>query len=269
MPYDAILLAGDIHSAKNSIQWISDNPYFIGKPVFYVAGNHEFWNGETIQSDIELIRSNSKIAKRSAGHEIYFLENDEAILCVEDENIRVIGATLWTDFALMGLTELTGRYAEKHMDDYWLINETKELYEAEKSEVSMKDWDRKRLVGQYVYKYLTSKTTMSMHHKSKDFLRSKLKQTFDGKTVVLTHHAPHIKSVAPRFLDNQLTPAFASDLTELLFMGADLWVHGHMHESFDYCVGNTRVVCNPHGMLHKGSGLSENRNFDPHLIIEI
>ena len=28
---------------------------------------------------------------------------------------------------------------------------------------------------------------------------------------------------------------------------AALWIHGHMHESFNYEVYGTRVVCNPRG----------------------
>jgi hypothetical protein len=28
---------------------------------------------------------------------------------------------------------------------------------------------------------------------------------------------------------------------------ADLWVHGHVHDSFDYRVGRARVVANPRG----------------------
>jgi hypothetical protein len=28
-----------------------------------------------------------------------------------------------------------------------------------------------------------------------------------------------------------------------------LWTHGHTHESFDYMIGTTRVVCNPRGYI--------------------
>jgi hypothetical protein len=26
-----------------------------------------------------------------------------------------------------------------------------------------------------------------------------------------------------------------------------VWTHGHTHETFDYMVGTTRIVCNPRG----------------------
>jgi Icc-related predicted phosphoesterase len=89
--------------------------------------------------------------------------------------------------------------------------------------------------------------------------------------VVVTHHLPHPGSIHPRFADDALTPAFCSDLSELVeSSGAVLWVHGHTHESCDYVAGGTRVVCNPkgYGPIRQG-GRYENMNFDPGLAIEI
>jgi hypothetical protein len=28
---------------------------------------------------------------------------------------------------------------------------------------------------------------------------------------------------------------------------AALWIHGHMHDPFDYEINGTRVICNPRG----------------------
>lgn len=41
------------------------------------------------------------------------------------------------------------------------------------------------------------------------------------------------------------------------------WFFGHTHDSFDYKVSETRVICNP-----KGYG-SENKDFNPNLIIHL
>jgi len=51
--------------------------------------------------------------------------------------------------------------------------------------------------------------------------------------VVITHHGVHPDSVHPRFAGSSLNPAFISDLTPLVAK-ADLWIHGHVHDSFDY-----------------------------------
>jgi Icc-related predicted phosphoesterase len=82
--------------------------------------------------------------------------------------------------------------------------------------------------------------------------------------VVVTHHAPSPGSVAPAYAGHPLNPAFASDLDALVAAGRpDLWVHGHVHTSFDYRLGATRVVCNPLGYPR------ENASFDPGLVVEL
>lgn len=61
---------------------------------------------------------------------------------------------------------------------------------------------------------------------------------------MVTHHAPHTWSVPAASEGDPLTPTYASDLERLMGRSA-LWVYGHMHESCDYTVRGTRVVCNP------------------------
>lgn len=63
---------------------------------------------------------------------------------------------------------------------------------------------------------------------------------------MITHHGPHARSVHPNYAGNPLNPAFNSDLSALLPM-ADLLIHGHVHDSFDYVEGGCRVVANPRG----------------------
>jgi len=71
------------------------------------------------------------------------------------------------------------------------------------------------------------------------------------------------------------TPHFVSDLTPLL-SDADLWLHGHVHDSFDYSVAGCRVVANPAGYVldrqrrFEAGGLTlENKMFDPGLVVEL
>ena len=66
-----------------------------------------------------------------------------------------------------------------------------------------------------------------------------------------------------------------SDLDELV-MKADLWIHGHVHDSFDYMVGSCRVVTNPGsyattlGKVKSPEELQwENPYFDPQKVIEL
>lgn len=46
-----------------------------------------------------------------------------------------------------------------------------------------------------------------------------------------------------------------------------LWLHGHVHDSFDYYIGNTRIVANPRGYAPKG--VVENKAFDATLTVNV
>jgi len=46
-----------------------------------------------------------------------------------------------------------------------------------------------------------------------------------------------------------------------------LWIHGHTHDSFDYVVNGTRVVCNPRG--YAPNGVNENARFDANLCVDV
>jgi len=112
----------------------------------------------------------------------------------------------------------------------------------------------------------TPEDAIRLHAASREWLSAMLAEPFAGKTVVVTHHAPSSQSVHPRYANDLLTPAFASNLENL--MDGDrptLWVHGHMHDAFDYEVYGTRVVCNPRGYTPNAL----NADFQPDLVMEI
>ena len=65
--------------------------------------------------------------------------------------------------------------------------------------------------------------------------------------VVVTHHLPSPRSVAPQFMDSPINCYFLCDVERLMGDRPKLWVHGHTHSSCDYLVGATRVISNPFG----------------------
>ena len=79
---------------------------------------------------------------------------------------------------------------------------------------------------------------------TRDWLRRKLAEPHDGLTVVITHHAPTLRSLEESpHAGGLLDAAFANHWEDL--MGADrvaLRVHGHTHTSVDFEVAGTRVV---------------------------
>jgi len=67
-------------------------------------------------------------------------------------------------------------------------------------------------------------------------------------TVVLSHHLPSNLSTHRMYAESPINRFFVSDETPLILNNKPrLWVHGHTHLTCDYTLGETRVVCNPHG----------------------
>jgi len=206
---DVIILAGDIGVGMGGLRWAEKR--FPDRPVIYVPGNHEFYH-----HDIALIDE----LKAQAPDNVRVLNDEQVII----DGVRFLGSILWTDFALFGEADkfFAIQAARQRMTDFSII--------------------------QNQGKPFTPEDAIRLHTASRDWLAAMLAEPFDGKTVVVTHHAPSSQSVHPRYARDLLTPAFASNLEDLMEGDrAGLWVHGHMHESFDYEVYGTRVVCNPRG----------------------
>jgi Icc-related predicted phosphoesterase len=73
--------------------------------------------------------------------------------------------------------------------------------------------------------------------------------------VVVTHHAPSRRSVAPRFYGSPANCYFVCDMeAEISQRKPALWAHGHMHSAVDYVLDATRVVCNPLGYPGENAG---------------
>ncbi|MCX9157773.1 metallophosphoesterase [Niveibacterium sp. 24ML] len=227
---DVLVLAGDIHVGTQAADWITLHRNRLPRQIVYVAGNHEFYRGEWAQV-MRRLR-----ALRLTG--LHFLENSSAVI----EGVRFLGATLWTDGALHGDPE--GALAcGGYMNDYRAIRG--------EDGVLLSPWD-----------------TMRWHARSRDWLDRNLDMPYEGPTVVVTHHAPSLQSIAPQYLDDPVSAFFASRLDAMLDGRAALWVHGHTHASSDYRVGETRVIANPAGYPLTNGG-RENPAFNPALVVEV
>jgi predicted phosphodiesterase len=94
----------------------------------------------------------------------------------------------------------------------------------------------------------TVQDMMVWHKKQKAALVSFLRQEYDGKTIVITHHMPSYRLCHPRF-GNEINGGFAADCDDILASdyAPDIWVHGHTHDQINRQLDRTRVVCNPRG----------------------
>lgn len=92
-----------------------------------------------------------------------------------------------------------------------------------------------------------------------------LKTTVRPGDVVVTHHLPHPRSIAPQYAGSSLNRFFvAGDAARVVERaGARLWIHGHTHTACEYVIGETRVVCNPRGYPHES-----NSGFDRGFVVK-
>jgi hypothetical protein len=159
--------------------------------------------------------------------------------------VRFFGTTLWTDFMLFGEGE-------------------KRTAAMQAAHRFMRDFRRIRL-GESPF---TPEASAALFARHAAWLAAGLAQPHAGPTVVITHHAPSRKSIHRRFADSPINACFVSD-AEYLIDGrrAGLWIHGHTHDSFDYVVNGTRVLCNPRG--YAKDGVNENSLFDANLSVEV
>lgn len=234
---DACVVAGDVgQGLVRSMRWLQQE---IGRhmPVVFVAGNHEFYRGAIVESFMDALAAGTDCP------DVYLLEDSQVVL----GSVRFVGATLWTDYEVMasGDGDLARAWAMEtafsQLNDHRAISWKK------------KPWQR-----------FVPGLALRKHVESRAFVERSLAEPFDGPTVVVTHHAPHRGSIPERFARDTLTAAFASDLSAVIEQAKpDLWVHGHTHDSFDYWVGRTRVICNPRGYA------DENKEFVPDLVVEV
>lgn len=237
---NAAVFAGDISKPiTKSIEWLADQreKYLGGKPVVFVAGNHEYYGSEVLEA-------------REAGWEraqqlgIHFLDPDAIVI----DGVRFIGATLWTDYNLYNRPVQARRTALRKMNDYKKIKVTID---------GKKDTVRPHYI-------------QGLHQEDRAFIERELAIPHDGPTVVVTHHAPHPKSIVPMFRDDELSPCYASDLSEVIEKyQPELWVHGHDHNHHLYHVGKTMIFSNPAGYPHPFDGSRECKDFDPRYVVEI
>jgi len=230
---DVVVLAGDISRPREAVAWALR----FEKPVLYVLGNHEFY-GSSIDAAAD------ELKRLCAGTHIHVLDNTEIVI----ERVRFLGTTLWTDFELFGEGERKAA----------AMTEARRL---------IRDFSRIAL-AEAAHEVFSPEHSVALFKRHAGWLDDRLAATHDGPTVVITHHAPSRRSIHPRFADSLLNACFVSDAERLIRANrAQLWIHGHTHDSFDYLVNGTRIVCNPRG--YAKAGVNENPLFDPDLMIEV
>lgn len=227
-----MIVAGDTSEGLSGAVNALRRKYPPTAEIVVVAGNHEFF-GTTWSEELEA----GKLAASRLG--VHLLENDTITI----GRLRVIGATLWTDYDLFGpsLREPAMRIAQRTMIDHSRIRWQKEPSQ----------------------RFLPSEARF-LHCGSRTFIERELAKSHAGPTLVLTHHAPCFEAIASFRHDDLTSAAYGSDLLPIIDRyQPDLWVSGHTHFSMNVKRGQSRLISNPIGYG------DENPLFDPLLCVEI
>lgn len=201
-------------------------------PVVLVLGNHDYY-GNSITGTLSAGR------KDTEKFNIHLLENET----FEIDHVRIIGATLWTDYQvpwgiedelpLPDRAEAAMYFCRRSMFDFREIYSSPPFHEEQPRTITIRE-------------------IITRHAESKAFISGELTKSWTGKTVVLTHHAPSPRSLLKKYQGDAINAAYASDLADVIQIGRpDVWIHGHIHQFQDYVEDDTRVICNPLGYRHE------------------
>ena len=246
---DLLVLAGDIGSYQSGSA-LADADFGLPRfsplprsqggadwptPVVFVPGNHEY---DAQDFDEAHVRLRTACARWG----IEWLERETRVM----GGVRLVGTTLWTDFDALALHEGT--------------TSTTRLAALREKAFRAANFYLRKTGGTRQGEPFLAAPMREQALVCQDWLRTTLATPFDGKTVVITHFAPSLRSADPRYGLVPGTAGFCNALDDL-FPQVQLWLHGHLHAPSDYRVRGTQadgrawechVVANPLGYARKG-----------------
>lgn len=206
------------------------------RDVVYLPGNHEYYHQNLQETDCAY----RKFASRMSN--LHFLNPGQVILPDFGDNplatfgntkqVRFLGGTFWTD--MKNGDPLIMNLVRNSMNDFRCI----------------KFDDRDTEWGERVF---TPADAREINRQHREFFFEKLNEPFEGKTVIVTHHAPHDLSIDEKFKsysrDAALNFGYHNTGLEPWFekLNFHYWFHGHIHNWKDYELFDKRVIARPRG----------------------
>jgi predicted phosphodiesterase len=272
---DLLVLAGDIGSYQVrrdgsvmqepdwGLQRFSPLPQYAGwpVPVVYVPGNHEYDALDVDEAHAALRTTCERLG-------IHWLEREVWV----QGDVRLIGTTLWADYdALVEVKpppkqvarNKTARPGPVPLTAAPVDPLTHRLRQREKA-FRAANFYLHKMAGQRAGALFDAAAMRELALECQAWLADALAQPFAGRTVVVTHFAPTLRSADPRYGLSPGTAGFCNALDHLL-PHADLWLHGHLHCPQDMQVGRCRIVANPLGYAAKNEQLA----FQPASVIVV
>jgi hypothetical protein len=170
---------------------------------------------------------------------LYILEREIKVI----DDVTFIGGTLWTD--MNNSDPLTLYHMRTMMNDFRVIQNS-----AVPVHFRTQEGEFKTRVAKF-----SPEDAVTEHVKMKEYIQvvTAMLGKNPNKYVVVGHHAPSRLSTHPRYAHEVImNGGYSSELDDFILDHPQirLWTHGHTHEDFDYCIGSTRILCNPRGYIN-------------------
>lgn len=227
---DLVILSGDVATARpergvDTLRYAQQVSEFLGCPVVVVPGNHEYYGG-VFEEDRE--------ALLGAGIEgVTVLDRGARTFEKDGTAVRILGATLWTDYRCNGDQHLSMLEARAAMNDH-------------------------RRIRMHDGRLFLPQDALEEHLASRAWLAAQLDIPHDGPTVIVTHHVPHSAGRNPAYGMNRLSGAFYSDCDDLVNKAiekkASAFIFGHHHYSLDIELGGLRLLSAQAGYPRENTG---------------
>lgn len=241
-----LILSGDIATCRKSGILVNFFKLLLPrfKHVIYVFGNHEHYHGN-LYSTLPIVED---LLQNNLGEDFskLTLAGNQPVKVVVD-SVTFLCGTLWTDYGGDDATNVH-KLVEAYITDHRAI---------------------KNLEG----KGVTAKELIAIHKKTVKQFGKWMNKQDTSSYVVCTHHMPSFSAVDPQYMtDDQVTRtlnhAFASNLDDFIqkYQPA-FWTFGHTHTKYFGKIGNTQLICNPHGYPQEKSILYG--NFDKYNMFEV
>jgi predicted phosphohydrolase len=241
-PY--LALAGDIGYPNDPlfnefIDYVSKN----WKKVFYVPGNHEYYNKKpynkwkysepSIMSEID-----SKLEEIfETFPNVYLLSQGSSSCYLEEENIAIVGLTLWSSIPI-----------EIEHDVLCKVNDF-------------------RMIATEKDKSLSVSFVNNLHEKQKEELNQEINYWNEKEisVCVITHYMPSYILISPKYIGDKYNCCFASNSDILMRKPVKAWIYGHTHDvTQKYVKHGIFTAVNAMGYKHENI-----LGFDTTAVIEI
>lgn len=204
---DVVVLAGDIAVGAVGVAKVLEHFAKIFPQVVYVPGNHEYYGSQVEEFDNEI--SDWCLGQAN----IHLLDRNSVVV----GEVEFVGATLWTNFG----ENIWAKMAAKKM-----INDFRSI------------------------KHFSPDAAEARYNRDVEYIQQALQNRQARHTCVVTHFLPAQACIAPQYRNpHDLTNLyFANGLDNYIgYLPETTWMFGHTHTPMDFCLGNTRLVCNPCG----------------------